>query len=514
MRDDQSLPGPLSPTKRSLLSLLIKKEGIGTRAAEPITRRSDDGPQPLSFAQQRLWFLDQLEPGSPLYNLPGAVRMRGPLRTPLLELSLNEIIRRHEMLRTTFVTVETEPRQVIHAPWHLSLGVEDLTVVAEGVREAEVSRLARQEAALPFDLAAGPLVRARLLRLGEREHVALFTMHHIVSDGWSMGVLTREVASLYDSYASGAAARLPELPVQYADYAVWQRGWLRGEVLERQLGYWRTRLEGAPPLLELPTGRARPAEQTHRGERRRFALGGAELGGRLRRLGRDEGATLFMVLLAGFQLLLGREAGREDVVVGTDVAGRTRPEVEGLIGFFVNQLVLRTDVSGDPTFGELLGRVREVCLGAYQHQDVPFERVVEELRPERSLSHAPLFQVKLLLQNAPGVAMGMGGLGMEAVWAEASTAQLDLIVSVEEGGEGMWAWAEYSTGVYGRGQVGGLMRRYGWVLEEAGGEGGASLHVSRLLDAVDLRDKEYSLNEERVLEETSIHKLKRVLRRS
>jgi hypothetical protein len=281
------------------------------------------------------------------------------------------------------------------------LPVEDLSGLEEADREAAVRRRAGEEARRPFDLAAGPLFRAALLRLGAEEHVLLLSMHHIVSDGWSMGVLYRELSALYEAYREGGESPLPELPVQYADYAVWQREQLEGEVLDRQLSYWRERLAGAPELLELPTDRPRPPVQTYRGATVPVELS-PELLERLQALGRSEGATLYMTLLGAFQVLLSKYSGSEDVVVGSPIAGRTRKEVEELIGFFVNTLVLRTDLSGDPSFREVLRRAREVTLGAYEHQEVPFERLVAELQPERSLSHSPLFQVMFTLQTAGG----------------------------------------------------------------------------------------------------------------
>jgi Condensation domain len=344
-------------------------------------------------------------------------------------------------------------------------------------------------------------------------------MHHIISDGWSMGVLVREVAALYEAFGRGGESPLAELPVQYADYALWQRGWLRGEALEAQLAYWRRQLAGAPPLLELPG--AGPRAGAGRAARRlTLGLGGPGLGAGLRRLARRRGATLFMTLLAAFQVALGRAAGRRDVVVGTDVAGRVRPELEGLIGFFVNQLVLRTELTGEGTFGELLGRVREVCLGAYQHQDVPFERVVEELRPERGLGQTPLYQVKLLGPEGlwggrvGGVAR-LGGVEMEWVEGGWAAAQADLIVGVEEcAGGGLRARVEYDAGLYGEGAVRGLARGFGWALEWACAEGAEGLGVSGLAAHLDLKEKEHSLDEERALEEISIHKLKQVRRRN
>ncbi len=381
------------PTVAGLAAVIEGARGI---QAPPITR-AEHPPSglPLSFAQQRLWFLDQLEPNSPFYNNPVAVRLKGQLDIARLEEALNALIQRHEALRTRFVAVDGKPVAVVDAELRLKLAVEPAV---------DVEQQARAEALEPFDLAAGPLIRARLLRVNAAEHIALVTLHHIISDGWSTGVLVRELSALY------AGRELAPLGIQYGDFAAWQRAWLSGEVLEAQLDYWREQLQGAPPVLELATDRARPAVQSFRGSHYRFQIP-AEVAGELAELSRREGVTLFMVLLAAYQVLLSRYAGgQEDVVVGTPIANRQRTEVEALIGFFVNTLVLRTKLAGEPSVRELLGRVRETCLGAYAHQDLPFETLVETLQPERKLSHAPLFQTMLVWANAPAERLELGGL--------------------------------------------------------------------------------------------------------
>ncbi|HEV7669747.1 MAG TPA: non-ribosomal peptide synthase/polyketide synthase [Thermoanaerobaculia bacterium] len=409
------------------------------------TPRSEASP--LSFAQQRLWFLDQLEPESAAYNIPIALKVTGGLDLGVLSAVLGEIVRRHEALRTVFVTVEGEPAQVILPAGSLILPTADLSRLPEGGREAAALFLAAEEAARPFDLARGPLFRAAALRLGPEEHVVLATMHHIVSDGWSIEVLVREVTALYGAFAAGLPSPLPELPLQYADYAAWQRGWLQGEVLARELAYWRGRLGGAPGLLELPTDRPRPAVQSFRGavEEVRFA---PELAAEVRQLARRRSATVFMVLASGFQALLARYSGQRDVSVGTPIAGRNRLETEGLIGFFVNTLVLRTDLSGDPPFGEIVERVRTVSLEGHAHQEVPFERLVEELAPERSLAHSPLFQVMFLLQNAGGAVLEMEGLRLSALGSPATTSKFDLTLALAESEGGLAGSVEYSTALF------------------------------------------------------------------
>ena len=405
------LRAELTIRKAEILAFLRASSAVPLAAQPPLTRIARAERLPLSFAQRRMWFLDQLEPGSPAYNIHEAVRITGPLDMALLARSLNEVIQRHESLRTIFADVDGEPFQVIATARSIDLPVTDLSLLPETEREAEVQRLMVEESRRPFDLARGPLLRAGLLRLSAREHILLLTMHHIVSDGWSIGVLIREMVALQEAISAGKPSSLPELPVQYADYADWQRRWLQGETLEAQLAYWRGQLAGAA-VLELPTDHPRPAAQSFRGARKELLLG-KEMTAALKTLSQREGATLFMVLLAAFQTLLHRYTGQNDISVGTPIANRNRAEIEGLIGFFVNTLVMRTDFSGDPSFLALLGRVREVALDAYAHQDVPFEKLVEELHPERNLGQSPLFQVMFVLQNAPAPALRCLGLDLD-----------------------------------------------------------------------------------------------------
>jgi amino acid adenylation domain-containing protein len=444
----------------------------------PVVPTGRTEPPLLSFAQERLWFLDQLEPGSAFYNLPFALRLRGELDVDALERSLGEIVRRHEALRTSFREHDGTPRQVVAPFGGFGLTVKDLAHLPEETREVEVQReLVAEGTARPFDLAAGPLFRVSLLRLGAEEHVVLLSQHHIVSDGWSMGVLYRELSSLYAAYREGRESPLPELGVQYADYAVWQREQVEGQVLERQLAYWRERLAGAPELLELPTDRPRPPVQTYRGATVPVELS-PELLERLQALGRSEGATLYMVLLGAFQVLLSKYSGSEDVVVGSPIAGRTRKEVEELIGFFVNTLVLRTDLGGDPSFRETLRRAREVTLGAYEHQEVPFERLVAELQPERTLSHAPLFQVLLTLQNAGGGGAALPGLSVSGVEAERASAKFDLSLVLTATSRGLRGGLTYSTDLFERGTVERMLGHLVRVLEQVVAD--ADVSLSRL----------------------------------
>ncbi|HEX2079479.1 MAG TPA: amino acid adenylation domain-containing protein, partial [Longimicrobium sp.] len=446
----------------------------------PVVPTERTGPLPLSFAQERLWFIDRLEPGSAVYNIPVAWRLGGALDQAALERSLSEIVRRHEALRTVFAEVNGSPVQVIAPFGGFSLPVDDLSGLGEADREVEVRRRAGEEARRPFDLSAGPLFRAALLRLGAEDHVLLLSMHHIVSDGWSMGVLFRELSALYEAYREGRESPLAEPGVQYADYAAWQREHLRGEVLDGQLSYWRERLAGAPELLELPTDHPRPAVQSFRGASERIELPG-ELLERLRTLGRSEGATLYMVLLGVFQVLLSKYSGSEDIVVGSPIAGRTRREVEELIGFFVNTLVLRTDLSGDPGFREVLGRVRTATLGAYEHQDVPFEKLVAELQPERSLGRSPLFQVSFALEDVESAGEGLAGLSIRGVGADFDYARFDLSLTLVATARGVHGALNYSTDLFERATIERMVRHLVRVLEQVASDADARLSGLALL---------------------------------
>ncbi|MGB7926380.1 MAG: condensation domain-containing protein, partial [Pyrinomonadaceae bacterium] len=424
------------------------KSGHGLEAPA-LVKASREGELPLSFAQQRLWFLDQLEPNGASYNIPAAVRLTGQLNVDALEQSISEIIRRHEVLRTSFTVVDGQPRQVISPAGPFTLSVTELTHLAEAEREAEAQRLATTEAKRPFDLSRGPLLRVSLLRLGAEEHVLLVTMHHIISDGWSLGIFTREVGQLYEAFCGGESSPLAELAVQYGDYAVWQRGWLQGEALEEQLGYWKRQLEGAPPLTELPLDRPRPDAQSYRGASQSFTFS-EQLTKELKELGQQQGVTLFMTMLAAFQTLLYRYTGQEDLVVGADIANRTRVETESLIGLFINLLVMRTaGVSGNLSFNDLLRRVRDVTLGAYAHQEVPFEKLVEELQPGRNLSYNPLVQVVLSVQNAPAERFELPGLTLSlADNGAVTTTKWDLALFVWETGEGLSGGWKYNTDLF------------------------------------------------------------------
>ncbi|MET0622970.1 MAG: amino acid adenylation domain-containing protein [Pyrinomonadaceae bacterium] len=455
----------LSAAKRALLERRLRGQRDEASEAQSIRPRAGRGPSPLSFAQQRLWFIDQLEPGKPIYNIPLPLRLNGPLKVEALRHALNEIVRRHDALRTTFaVGPDLEPVQSIAPSLELSLRVEDLSGLPGPEREAEAVRLATCEAQRPFDLERGPLLRARLLRLGTEEHVLLFTMHHIVSDGWSMGVLVKEVAQLYEAFAEGRESPLPPLAIQYADFAEWQREWLHGEVLEAQLAYWKGKLGGELPVMELPADRPRPPVPSFRGGFEVFKLS-PEVTEGLRSLSHRTGGTLFMTLLAAYKLLLYRHTGQEDILVGSPVANRNRVETEDLIGFFVNTLMLRTSLAGDPTFAELLGRVRRTAVEAYAHQDLPFEKIVEELHPQRDLSRSPLFQVLLALQNAPMGTLELTGLTINAQEFEWDTVRLDLEFHLHDLPDGLGGAMAYNADIFERETVRRLLGRFASLLE-------------------------------------------------
>jgi len=420
---------------------------------------------PASFAQTRLWFLHQLDPNNSVYNIPAAMRITSPVDVEALRRSLREIVRRHEALRTTFSAVDGEPVQVVALSSDFNLEILDLRSMPEAEREKQAQSLAQVEGQRPFSLTHGPLLRAKLLRLGSTGYVLLLTMHHIISDGWSMSVLLGELGALYSAFSTGNPSPLPELTVQYGDFAQWQRELLQGEVFEQQLTYWKTQLAGAPETLDLPTDRPRPAFQSFRGGMYALALE-PWLYEAIKSLGQREGMTPFMTFLAAFKVLLHRYTGNTDIVVGTPIANRSRPEVENLIGFFVNTLVLRTDLSGDPTFRQLLGRIREVALGALAHQDMPFERLVEELQPARNLSHNPIFQVMFSLQSAEKHSLQqMPAAGSEPINITSVTAKFDLSLSIVETNRTAIPSFEYNIDLFTPATIARLAEHYNLLLQ-------------------------------------------------
>jgi amino acid adenylation domain-containing protein len=455
----------LSVRERTLLELRLKHRGDSGNLVPTIRRRERNAIVPLSFAQQRLWLIQQWNPNSSAYNISGGFRLRGRLNVGALEAALNEIVNRHESLRTTLPVIDEQPRQRVAASMRLMMPVVNLSEMSAEKQAVESRRLATQEAHRSFDLAHGPLIYTSLLYLGEYEHVLLLTMHHIVSDGWSMGVFLRELRTLYTAFSAGETSPLPELPIQYADFAIWQREWLKGDVLEQQLDYWRAQLAGAPPLLSLPSDRPRPPVQNFHGARETLVLS-ETISDTMTGLGQVEGATLFMTMLAAFKAWLWRYSGQEDICIGTPISNRTRSETEGLIGLFINMLVLRTDLSGNPTFRELLGRVRHSTLQAYTHQDVPFEKLVEELQPKRNLSHTPLFQVAFALHNDAAETVEFADLSLTALeGSDSNTSKFDLTLFLGHTKGGMRASFVYNPELFDSATVKRMLRHFGNLLE-------------------------------------------------
>jgi amino acid adenylation domain-containing protein len=458
MAELAELTKKLSPKKQELLELLLKerKKKIASTPEKPVSdriaRRKKHSPAPLSFAQQRLWFMDQLDPGTPAFNIPAAIRFLGPLDTDVLKRCFAEIVKRHETLRTTFASEDGKPVQVISESAEYELSTIDLRHLPEDERMKEVQRMITSDCQRPFDLTRCPLMRSTLLLLGERDQVMVLMMHHIIGDVWSIRVIMRELAALYEAYSKGRSSPLSELPIQYADYSIWQQDSLQGAFLQSQLAYWKQKLAGMPEELELPTDYPRPPVQSVWGARH-FMHIHRELADASRNLGRVENASLFMTLLAVWKLTLHHYTGQNDIVLGAPVANRNRSEFEGMIGFFVNSIILRTDLGGDPSFRELLQRVREVTLGAFSNQDFPFERLVEALQPARNMSRNPLFQADFILQNAPRSVYNVSGLSFEPLPVETGTAQLDMTLDLVEEGDRIGGWLEYDTDLFSAGTI-------------------------------------------------------------
>jgi amino acid adenylation domain-containing protein len=477
--------GLLSPSRLALLDALRKDDpDRGRRHAPPVVPVARGREVPLSFAELRLWFLYQLDPQSPVYNVSGNIWFSGHLDIDALMRSVNEMTRRHETLRTTFVEIDGTPTKVIDPSREVDLPCVDLRALDEAEVESEVHRLSTEEVLAPFDLARGPLLRMKWLRVRDEENLVLFTKHHIISDGWSVGGFLHEMATLYAAYSSGRPSPLPELPIQHSDYTVWQRNWLQGEVLEERLAFWRRQLAGAPALLELPTDRPRPAVQSHRGGWKTFSLP-LDLSRAVKAFGRRHDLTLFMTLLAGFYALLHRYSGQDDIVVGSPISNRNRVETEALLGVIFNTLVLRVSLEGDPTFRELVRRVREAALGAYAHQDLPFEQLVEALQPERSLSHSPIFQVMFVLQNSPMPEFALPNVTMRKYDFHPQTAKYELTWTIDEKDpfvhekdQPLTGSVEYSTDLFDRATIDRMVEHYETLLAAA--LAGPDLRVSQL----------------------------------
>jgi len=441
--------------KRQILLNRLKKEATPRLKQEnyvPIERADRSQALPLSWSQQRLWFLDQFEGAGAAYHIPVALRLTGPLDRNALQASLDRIVARHESLRTLFLSRDGNPVQVIKPEALFALETLDLRALPPDEMAAEVDSQTVAAVQTPFDLSTGPLIRGRLLQRADDDHILFLTMHHIVSDGWSMGVLVREVAALYRAYRQGQADPLPPLAIQYADYAQWQRQWLAGDTLQAQLDYWMRQLTGAPALLELPTDRPRPPVQSYVGASVNLTLD-ADLSSGLKALAKEHNATLYMLLYTGWAILLAKLSGQHDIVVGAPVANRQRTEVEGLIGFFVNTLALRADLSANPSVHALIEQVRGMTLAAYSHQDVPFEQVVEAVNPPRSMSHSPIFQTMLVLQNTPLGELRLPELTLTPQEIPHVTAQFDLMLSLAEAGDVMVGGLEYASDLFDRGTI-------------------------------------------------------------
>ena len=483
MSDAADLIKNLTPAQRELLLLRMNRTNKQQHERQAIKRQSREGvPLPLSFAQSRLWFLDQFDPGSAAYNVPTAMRLSGPFDVAALEKAIGEILRRHEVLRTSFTVVDDEPAQVIAPAAPASVPVSDLSALAPEEREAEVRRRTEAEAQRPFNLGEVPLLRVEVLRLAADEHVVLLTMHHIASDGWSMNILLREMTALYDAFLHGRPSPLAELPIQYADYAMWQREYLSGERLERELEFWREHLEGAPAVIELPADRPRPSVQSFSGSWLPLVVE-QDVTQQVKRLCQQEKVTGFMALLGLFGLLLHRYTGQEDIVVGTPIAGRQREETEPLIGFFLNNLALRLRLDPRQGFRSLLAQVREVCLGAYAHQDLPFEKLVEELQPERNMSHSPIFQVMFIMQTATQEAMAGadGNLQLSNLGSDSGTSKFDLTLSLVEGREVITGMMEYNKELYDASTIERAVGHYRRLVESAAADPDRPLYDLPLL---------------------------------
>jgi amino acid adenylation domain-containing protein/non-ribosomal peptide synthase protein (TIGR01720 family) len=446
---------------------------------------------PVSYSQQRLWFLDHLEVGKSSYNIANTLRILGHLDVKMLERTLGEVVRRHESLRTRFTELRGEPYQVIEDRVQVELPVVDLERVAEEEREPRARTLIREGVQQRFDLTRAPLFRVKLLRFNHEDHVLLLTMHHIVCDGWSMGILVEEVSQLYTAYTQGRPSPLPELPLQYADYSIWQRQWMSGEVLQQQLGYWKETLSGLQSL-DLPADRPRPPVMTHRGSTIPFGVP-PKTTAKLRELARTQSVTLYMVLLGAFKVLLSRHSGQRDIAVGASVAGRRRAETEGLVGFFVNTLVLRTDLSNNPDFAEVLRRIKEVTLGAYAHQDLPFEKLVEALQPERDPSRPPLVQVMFVLQHAPVSELRLGSTRLQSSFnEEGGTAKFDITLEVSENGSELSASIEYNTDIFEPQTIASMIAHYQTLLTSVAEGASGPIHQLSMLTG---KEREQMLRE-------------------
>lgn len=466
---------------------------------------------PTSFGQQRLWFLDQLENGTSSYNLPLAARLVGSLNIQALKQSLSTIIERHEVLRTTFTSIDGQPVQVISPHQNLSIFETDLQHMSVKDREQEGRRIVQEEALRPFNLARGPLLRLVLIRLEPQEHMLLLVMHHIISDNWSMEIFLREMLTFYSSFSRQHQARLTDLPIQYADFAQWQRQWLQGKVLEDHMTYWKRQLAGAPPVTVLPTDHPRPGQLTGRGAICTHLLP-SSLVEQIKAVGREESCTLFMVLVATLNIVIFSYTNQDDMVIGADVANRTRDEVEGLIGFFVNQLVLRTSLSGNPGFRELLRQVRSVALEAFAYQELPFDKVVEVLNPERRLDYTPVFQIKISAQKRLDQVLNLTGISVTVLEIEKGTSQLDLNFRTFGTKDGLILSTEYNAELFDPSTIEQILAQFECILNLVTGQLDMPLAtiVAKLAEA----DTHRQNRKNQELKQASLQKLKKIKRRA
>ncbi|MBH8561813.1 condensation protein [Nostoc sp. CENA67] len=498
----------LSPEKLKLLTQkLNQKKGnlLSKTQIKPQSRESNTFP--LSFAQQRLWFLDQLEPGNPAFNICQFMQLTGLLNVVALEKSFQEVVKRHEILRTTFTIIDGQPFQVINPTAVFQLKLLNLQKLSLDEREVEVLRLANEEAQQPFNLAKDCLVRVTLLQLSQTEHALFLSMHHIVSDGWSIGILIQEITTLYKAFSQGYPSPLPELPIQYADFAVWQRQWLQGEEMMTQLEYWKQQLGNRLTVLKMPSDRPRPTVQSYNGDSQFFVLEKA-ITEKLKTLYQREGITLFMTILAAFKILLHWYTKQEDIVVGTDIANRNQLETKGLIGFFVNQLVLRTNLSDNPSFKDLLKQVRQTTLDAYVHQDLPFDKLVEVLNPKRNLSQTPLFQVKLVLENTQNHTFDFLGLKITPINLIKQAVQFDLLLELTEFEQGLFGLWEYNTDMYETTTITQISANFQLLLKAVATQPEASLN--ELKKIIDEADKQQRLSQKQACNSAIQRSLKNI----
>ena len=525
MSDSFKSSAALSPQKRQLLALLLKEKGVTTNSAPALLHQPRPEFVPLALNQEGLWFLEQLEPGKAHYNIPGAVRLQGKLDVAALEQSLGAIVERHEALRTTFGVLDGTPYQMIAPPTRFLLPLIDLQTLPLAQRELEAKLLATAEAQRAFDLAAGPLFRAQLLRLHEKEHVLVLNLHHITADGWSMGIFTRELRALYEAFSKHQPSPLPALPVQYADFALWQREQMHSENFQAQLAYWKRQFGGSIPVLQLPTDRPRPAVQSFHGRHQAIKLSQA-LTETLRRLARREEVTLFVTLLTAFKVLLYRYAGQDDLVVGSTFANRNRRELQALIGFFVNTLPLRTSLAGDPSFRELLQRVRETALAAAANQELPLAKLVQELQPERDSSRNPLYQVVfdlLTLDHNPAIygyglsagateTLEFAGLKMLPMEMEYGIARFDLAVFLWDFPDGLVGAFEYGADLFEAPTIARMAENFITLLDHIVADPEARLHT--LVERLNLDERQQQLAREQNVRDAAQQKLKLVKRKA